>query len=227
MSLEARVQAVVPGGFLARVDPSLAAEVLRDGHAIDLTAGQVLRPPGGDASVALVLEGLLRVYLASDAGRQVTVRYARPGDALGLVHLWGTRTAVSTAAVTASSLWAFSASRLKTLAGNFPQLASAVAQDCALRAADAMEELRLISFGTVRQRLARHLLDLAAADPATGELLAPLTQQQLADAAGTVREVVARTLKELRASGAIGEAPGGITVLDPAALDDAATAALP
>jgi CRP/FNR family transcriptional regulator, cyclic AMP receptor protein len=51
-------------------------------------------------------------------------------------------------------------------------------------------------------------------------LLAAVTQQELADAAGTVREVVARALKEMRADGLVGESEAGIVLLDTPRLDD-------
>jgi len=43
----------------------------------------------------------------------------------------------------------------------------------------------------------------------------PITQQQLADAVGSVREVVARTLRELRMDGLISVGRARITILDP------------
>jgi CRP/FNR family transcriptional regulator, cyclic AMP receptor protein len=52
----------------------------------------------------------------------------------------------------------------------------------------------------VRQRVARHR---AIPGQPGAELVAVLSQQQLADAVGTVREVVVRTLRELRQSGVI------------------------
>ena len=45
-----------------------------------------------------------------------------------------------------------------------------------------------------------------------------VTQQSLADATGSVREVVARALRELRREGAIATADDGLTILDPDAL---------
>jgi CRP-like cAMP-binding protein len=37
----------------------------------------------------LVVQGLIRVYMTSSEGRQVTVRYARSGDVLGIAVLVG------------------------------------------------------------------------------------------------------------------------------------------
>jgi CRP/FNR family cyclic AMP-dependent transcriptional regulator len=77
-------------------------------------------------------------------------------------------------------------------------------------------------FGSVRQRLIRHLLDLAGETASAGgnpSLVARVSQQQLADAIGSVREVVARVLRELRSEGLVETGPGGIRLCDPAALE--------
>ena len=49
-------------------------------------------------------------------------------------------------------------------------------------------------------------------------LVLPVTQQALADATGSVREVVARAVRELRRRGAIATQSDGIKILDPDAL---------
>lgn len=78
----------------------------------------------------------------------------------------------------------------------------------------------------MRQRVARHLLDLASASvrPATPgqrggqELAARVSQQELADAVGTVREVVVRVLRELRQHGVVRTERDRIVLLEPARL---------
>jgi hypothetical protein len=74
----------------------------------------------------------------------------------------------------------------------------------------------------VTERVARHL---EAAAKAAGRPLAAgttfelaLTQEQLATRLGTVRELVARTLAQLRRSGVIAQRGRRVTILDPAQL---------
>jgi CRP/FNR family transcriptional regulator len=74
----------------------------------------------------------------------------------------------------------------------------------------------------MRQRVARHLLDLAAQrepgrDDGT-EIVVAVSQRELADAAGTVREVVVRVLRDLRQEGAIRTERDRIVILEPARL---------
>jgi CRP/FNR family transcriptional regulator len=79
----------------------------------------------------------------------------------------------------------------------------------------------------VRQRVARHLLDLASArvgePPASDhragrELIVQVSQQDLANAVGTVREVVVRVLRELRQDGVVRTERDRIVLLEPARL---------
>src|SRR5262249_42866647 len=150
----------------------VTAQVLEGGYRIDLPAGAQPSTLGDQATIALVLEGLVRVFLVSETARQVTVRYARPGELLGLVHLFGRKTQVHAQAVTPRSGWAIPPARLRSLCEQHGQLAMAFTEECATRASDAIEELALLTFGSVRQRVARHLLDLAAEQQQGGELVA-------------------------------------------------------
>jgi len=47
-----------------------------------------------------------------------------------------------------------------------------------------------------------------------------VSQQELAEAVGSVREVVARVLRDLRGAGLVATGPDGVHVLDPAGLHD-------
>jgi CRP/FNR family transcriptional regulator len=216
--------AIVPQTFLASIAPALTAEILHGGRPLVVPAGRLLKHRPKAPGVAIVLEGLVRVFLQSSRQRQVTVRYARPGETLGLVHLFGGGPEVHSQAVTAVTLWTLSPKSLRAAADLSAPLAIAMATECSARVADAVDELALLTFGSVRQHVARHLLDLAAATAAAvegkeAELVAHVTQQDLADATGSVREVVARVLKELESLGLTRRSAGGVVIVDAAALD--------
>ena len=59
----------------------------------------------------LVVRGLIRVYMTSPEGRQVTVRYARANDVLGIAVLVGGPANVSVQALAESSLFRISSRR--------------------------------------------------------------------------------------------------------------------
>ena len=75
--------------FLADLPPELVGRLRAEGERADYPAGTTVYRPGSGPQAALVVGGLLRVYLMSVGGRQVTVRYARPGDVLGIAVLVG------------------------------------------------------------------------------------------------------------------------------------------
>ena len=77
------VRAAIADSFLSELDPDLVHRLVEQAIPLDLEAGAMLYPEEGDPRMALVISGLLRVYLISAEGRQITVRYAREGDVLG------------------------------------------------------------------------------------------------------------------------------------------------
>ena len=68
----------------------------------------------------------------------------------------------------------------------------------------------------MRARVARDIVERATlSGPLCAGAHLRVTHQALADATGSVREVVARTLRELSREGVITTGGGGVTVLDP------------
>ena len=175
--------------------------------------------PGTTRSAALVVRGLIRVYLSSPGGRQVTVRYARPGDVLGIAVLVGGPADTSVQTLEPSSVFRISARTLTAAARRDPRVSWAIAEELNRRLYEVLEQTAVNAFGSVRQRVAAHLLDLASdRQRPRGRLVAHVSQQELADAAGSVREVVARALRDLRLAGIVATAADSVLILDPARL---------
>jgi CRP/FNR family transcriptional regulator len=186
------------------------------GRVIDFRAGHIVYAEADGERLAVVLQGLLRVYMHASDGRQVTVRYVRTGDLLGVPALIGGPAPVFVQAVSSGAAFFFDIDRVKRAARSDASVAWALAEESVHRLYDVLEELAGNAFSSVRQRVARHLLDLAAARPgATNQLIALVSQQDLANGVGSVREVVARVLAELRAEGLVRTSPGRVDILDP------------
>lgn len=213
------VQDALTHSFLAEFPAEVISELRAGGERIDYPAGTTVYRPGSGPWAALVVRGLLRDYLTSLEGRQVTVRYARPGDVLGVAVLVGGPARVGVQTVEPSGVFRISSRTLTAAARRDPRVSWAIAGELNRRLYDTLEQTAVNAFGSVRQRVAAHLLDLATAqqEPA-GRLAAGVSQQELADAVGSVREVVARVLRELRVAGIIATAADRIVILDPARL---------
>ena len=129
----------------------------------------------------------------------------------------GPRSAVSVQAVTDCTSWSIDRQRLGEVLAADGTVGLALVAEITRRLVDTYATLAANTFGTMRERVARQLLDMAIERP-HGKLVAPVTQQALADGVGTVREVVARVLREFRDEDLVATGPGHIELLDPDAL---------
>ena len=207
--------------FLGGLPRGLVDELLTAGTCVDVPSGTTVYRPGDDPRAFLVVHGLLRVYMSSPEGRQVTVRYTRVGDVLGIPVLVGGPVHVGVSTLADSRLFRIDAPLLITMARRDPAVAWALAEEVNRRLYENLRQTAVNAFGTVRERVAVHLLDLAAARQRPGaEPVARTSQQELADAVGSVREVVARVLRDFRLAGLVATEPDTVRLLDPTALHD-------
>ncbi|HEU4385163.1 MAG TPA: Crp/Fnr family transcriptional regulator [Anaeromyxobacteraceae bacterium] len=201
-----------PAGMLDALPEPARARLLAHAHEIEVPRGGMVYREGGPPRCVLVRSGLVRVFTRSTQGRQVTVRYARPGDLLGVATAVAGPSPVAAQALLDSTLLFLDTSALADEARRDARVAWAVAEELGRRLYAAMDQIANNAFGSVRERIARHLLD-AATPGKQGQLVADVTQQQLADAVGSAREVVARTLRSLRGQGLLRTRPGGVVLL--------------
>lgn len=198
---------------------SLPADVLHclTGSAarLEVPAGSIIIREGAPPSMFLVVAGLIRTFLISPSARQSTVRYARPGDLVGTATLFINPHRAASQALTDAVVLAFNAAVLTRIAAEDPRVGLALCTDLAERVRDYFDQLYDTAFGTLRQRVIRHLLDRARQEQQGSDLVVALSQQDLADAVGSVREVVARVLQTLRREGFIATKPDGLVLLDP------------
>jgi CRP/FNR family transcriptional regulator, cyclic AMP receptor protein len=182
-----------------------------------VSAGEAVFQPGTTWTRAgVLLSGTARAFLGSGDGRQLTIRYARQGSFLGNVFpLAGERAPLGIAAVTDCEVLEFDVEVLREIVDRDVEVAILLVRALGQRLEDLYATVAAMAFGTMRERLAGHLLDLAQVDPASGCLVARVTQQQLADSVGTVREVVARELRALREEGTVSTSSGRIDIEDP------------
>jgi CRP/FNR family transcriptional regulator len=179
--------------------------------------GCIIRDPGDISRPGVVVEGLVRAFVAAADGREATVIYARAGDVIGIDAPLRQGSLLGLQALESTTIEYFDASRLELQLENEVALARFVA-DCLAHAVVRLSNaMRAIAFGRVRQRLASHLLVLAVREP-DGRLVVRMTQQGLADAVGSVRDVVARNLVELSSKGIVTTARGRVFIGDEARL---------
>lgn len=170
------------------------------------------------AILGLVADGLLRMYLSADNGRRVTINYAGPGAIVGApaLLLAGTERDTERArqpwlmlggarifgeALRDTVLLRLSPSQFLRLVRTEVSVAWPLAIYLANRTIESQQMLADDMFLPVQARVARHLVDLAV--PQDDVLVVAAGHQEIADAIGSVREVVSRALGHMRDKGLV------------------------
>jgi CRP/FNR family transcriptional regulator, cyclic AMP receptor protein len=204
-------------GFLGRLPPEVAGAVAEGGHLTEHPARAVTFIGDETVSAGVAVSGLQRVYLVGPDGREVTIRYVFRGELLGAIRLPSVHVSIATQALETAAVFHFQSGRLEALAQRYPQLAIALLDEYAERLGRGYRALFMRAFGEVKQRLAQDLYWRAEALGAIsgGNVVIKVTQQDLADSIGSVREMVARVLDELDRDGLIKRTRSTIVVPDP------------
>ena len=221
--LTADARAVWAASFLARLPEPSAQRLLADARELRLATGETFyRGTQHEATerAGLVTAGLLRTFRRAPDGRQVTLRYAPPGALIGLPAVLGQDAEAEGQALQDSIVVVLPAATVRAVAQRDAQVAWSLATYLASVLQETNALLASDLFGTVRARVARHLLDMATA--VDGRLVVEASHQSLADAIGSVREVVSRALKQLQDDGAVARDGRRLVLSDPAALHRAA-----
>jgi CRP/FNR family transcriptional regulator len=137
-------------------------------------AGSMVRREGEPGPhVELVINGLVRVFVSSPDGRTLTVRYCRPGSLVGAVSLFRPSYGMpgGIQALVDTELLVLRADRVRAMSDRERAMADALMAELSDRVYQFVVELPGASFATVRQRVARHLLDLASDEQRGGTRL--------------------------------------------------------
>ncbi len=212
------IAAALERSFLSPL-PEPAVSALLEGSVLHhYQSGTVVAEEGSVQSVGLVVDGLIRVFVGSADGWQVTVRHVRQGGVFGVGAIFGGLAVTNVHAIHQSLILELSSDVLRSMASGDPQVSWAVAHEAADRLGSAYTELVFLSRSSLHTRVARELLDLANATASGGGLEVWIHQDELAETLGTAREVVGRILAVMKREGLIQARPGTITIVDPARL---------
>ena len=222
-ALDELALAGLEGGFLFALPREAAERLLAEAIRINLPAGALVYRDEERPRLIVVVKGLLRVFLTSTDGRQVTVRYARSGDVAGLALVVGGPAPMSIQAMTSALVVALRVDSLRALLATDPGVARACAEELTRQLYRALDDISEQAFLTVRQRLAHQLLLLATAGDGPN-LVVHASQQELADAIGSVREVVTRNLHQLHEDGLVDISRDEVAIVDPVRLTEEAGA---
>jgi CRP-like cAMP-binding protein len=210
---------------LASLSFAVQREVLGHSTRRNLAPGERLAAPLTQESwVVLVVSGILRLYVTMD-GLEPTIVYGSPGTLLGTHAMLAPKPLlVGVQAVTPSVLMQLRARNVEQLAGSSAAFARAVSNEALLQLHEVVRSFASRSAASLKQRLAREIVLLSDLQP--HDRLLAVTEQQLADGVGSIRESIGRTMGDLRREGWIVTTRHGLIVLDEATLRRAGQAGL-
>jgi CRP/FNR family transcriptional regulator len=188
------LEAAVAHSILSTVPRAEVEALLDAGHAIEVRARTVVAPSVYASHAALIVDGLARIYVFAPNGREATVGYRRPGDFL--MPVIPSLPPVRIQALTPCQGWLFPLASVQASLRRDVRFGAALARYFGSLQRSGYAEFRFSLFATVRQQVARHLVEMATRE-SDQRLVARVSVRELANSIGSVREVVSREIRRL------------------------------
>ena len=202
--------------FLREVPAKVRDELLSQSVRRALEHKQVLVRDGKECAwLPFVLEGALRVYKASDTGRELTFYRIEKGESCILTAtciLNGGSFPAIAEADGPTELLLVPSKLVLDLVDRSPQWRQFVFAQFSRRLESALILVEEVAFRHIDARIAAFLLREAGTGGGTAAIRR--THGAIADELGTSREVVSRILKDFESAGVIAISRGSISILD-------------
>ena len=195
--------------LFAGLGEGVRAQVLEAAAIKSYDRDQRLFTQGDPAdSFFLVDSGSIKLVQSTPDGKEMIVRFIRPGEVIAAVALLpGGRYPVTALAAGPSRLAVWSSGRIRELVQRHPTLQANIMSAMAMHMQDALSQGRELATSRVPQRLAAMLLRLADRGSTTvpdGVLVdQALSREEMAEMIGTTLFTVSRTLSEWQDAGII------------------------
>jgi CRP/FNR family transcriptional regulator len=201
--------------LFASLDDRTLADVSRRARRYAFRPGQQImyegeQPPG----LFVVLQGRVRLSCTAPDGREQVLDMVGTGEFFNMVPIFdGQPNNTNARAMSPVDCLLLPRQDMLALIKAHPDFALAALNEMAGQLRELVGLVEDLAFRSVRARLARHLLEEA------GGGAAEMTHQELAERAGTVREMVGRALRRLAEEGLVRLERGRVIVLDAAGLE--------
>ena len=149
-------------------------------------------------SVYILLSGRIKVYGASEDGREVVYATQGPGEYFGEITLDGGPRSASVMTLEPTTCVVVPGAQMRDFLASHPEFAMHLVQKLIAMVRHATDNVKSLALQDVYGRLVRLLTTLAEAD-ADGRLVVAdrLTQQDIAERIGSSREMISRIFKQL------------------------------
>jgi CRP/FNR family transcriptional regulator len=207
-----------------RVSPADRARIAEVAHIKRYGPGEVIFREGDPADTFLtVIEGRVKVYKATPAGKEIILEIFSAGDPLGAVAVYeNANLPASALTLEPTECLAISQRDFFNLLEQHPALVRGLLSGLTLRLAELTRRLADMT-GRVEARFARLFLKLAdqIGKPERGGIFVamPLTRQELADLTGTTIETAIRIMSRWQRDGVIHTEKDGFVIINRPALE--------
>jgi CRP-like cAMP-binding protein len=178
-------------------------------------AGEVLFYEGAPCEGLFVLgRGSVKIYKTSPSGREVLLAVENAPSSVAEVPLFdGGNYPASVTAITDVVTYLVQKNDFQRLCRQNPELSLKVLAIVGRRLRQLVALVESVTFGSVRQRLARSLVEFAQ-EAGNPSFTLPVTHEELASRLGTVREVISRNLSRFQGEGLLKIQRREIQILD-------------
>ena len=168
----------------------------------------------------IIKRGCVKLFKTSVRGRELIINVFEEGATFNDVPVFDRgENPVNVAALEESDLWVIDVETIHNILSRHPEMSRVVIRNLTDNLRMLVKKVEELSFFQVTNRLAR-LINHLPEEQLSGESSMRITQEQLASRLGTVREVVARSLREFERSGAIQVEHRTISITDQRVLEE-------
>lgn len=205
------------------------ARIVEVSHLKHYARGDLIFAEGDPADVFLtIVEGRVKVFKATPAGKEIILEIFGPGDPLGAVAVYeATRLPASAVALEDTECLAIAREDFFRLLERHPALVRALLSGLTMRLVELTRRLSEMMGSRVEARFARLFLKLAEqiGKPERGGIFVgmPLGRQELADLTGTTIETAIRIMSRWQKEEVVRTEKDGFVILNRAVLDETAT----
>lgn len=221
ISQKEKIRALKQNSYFAGLETEALLDLSQGTSLHQFKAGEYICWAGEPCTGLYMLqEGRVKLFKLSNKGRELIIRVMESGATFNEVPVFDNgRNVVNVAALDDSLIWIFEKKVIRQTLAEHPEMCTVIILNLTQNLRDMVGMIEELSFFQVTNRLARLISQLPEAQ-LSGSKDQRLTQDTLAARLGTVREVVARSLRELDQSGAIVVKRGRIQVVNRTILEN-------
>ena len=163
-------------------------------------------------AVYIILEGRVRIFVANENGKEVTLNRQGPGEYFGELSLDGGSRSASVITLEASRFMIIPREQLAKIFATHPDFALNLVHKLIDRVRALTDRVKSLALQDVYARVRHALEELATSQDGVYVIVGRLTHADLASRIGASREMVSRIFSDLKAGGYLSQTRGSIVL---------------